>query len=354
MASEKLKVGIIGGGSISNLHLNSFNSNQDVCIAGICDLNLERAEQAAAQYGAAFHCGDYKELLDRKDIDAVVICTWNNTHAEIAIAALEAGKHVFVEKPLSTTLKDALKIESAVKRTDKILQVGFVRRFDPNVQILKKFIDAGELGQIYYGKASSIRRLGNPGGWFADQEKSGGGPLIDIGIHALDTCWYLMGKPKAVTVSGNTFAPLGNRSHITNLSFYKAADYQYQQNTVEDLALAMIRFENGASLMLDTSFTLHAKANETYMKIYGENGGAELEPELWIVTERHNTILNIRPQSDHRGLDIKKAFQNQIDHFVSCCLQQEDPLCSVSDGVEMIRMISAIYESAQSGKEVKL
>ena len=112
---------------------------------------------------------------------------------------------------------------------------------------------------MYYAKASILRRLGNPGGWFADKNRSGGGPLIDLGVHIIDQCWYLMGRPKPVTVSGNTYRKLGNRAHIEDLSFYKAADYSSAVNNVEDMANALIRFENGASLAVDVSFTLHAR-----------------------------------------------------------------------------------------------
>src|SRR5690606_38478171 len=164
------------------------------------------------------------------DIDAVSICTWNNTHAEIAIYALEAGKHVLVEKPLSMTVEEAEAVEEAQKKSGKTLQVGFVRRHGDNAKLLKKFIDHGELGEIYYAKTSCLRRLGNPGGWFSDVTRSGGGPLIDLGVHMIDICWYMMGKPRPVSVSGNTYKKLGNRSHIENLSFYQAADYDPNLN----------------------------------------------------------------------------------------------------------------------------
>src|SRR6185312_10879237 len=129
---------------------------------------------------------------------------------------------------------------------------------------------------IYYAKGSCIRRLGNPGCWFADKERSGGGPMIDLGVHMIDICWYLMGKPKVKSVSGNVYQKLGNRSNVQNLSFYKAADYDANKNTVEDMANALVRFENGASLFVDVSFTAHAKKDEISLKLYGDKGGAEV------------------------------------------------------------------------------
>ncbi|NOU88685.1 gfo/Idh/MocA family oxidoreductase, partial [Paenibacillus sp. LMG 31460] len=289
MIVSKMKIGIIGVGSISGLHLKSYQKLEDVELYAVCDLNVARAEETAKQYGISHVYTDYRELLANPEVEAVSICTWNNTHAEISIAALHAGKHVLVEKPLCRTVEEALQIQEAVRETGKTLQVGFVRRYDANAQLVKRFIDNGELGEIYYAKASSLRILGNPGGWFADQERSGGGPLIDIGVHLIDLIWYLMGRPKPVSISGNTYKKLGNRSHVRNLSFYKAADYDPNTNNVEDLANALIRFENGASLLVDVSFTLHGKKGESTVKLYGDQGGVELEPELILVTEKHDT-----------------------------------------------------------------
>lgn len=239
-------VGIIGAGTISDVHLQSLAANPSAKLIAICDLNEERAREKADKYGAEKVYTRYQDLLDDTSIEAVIICTWNNMHAELSIAALRAGKHVLVEKPLCRTVEEALRIEEAVKESGKILQIGYVRRYSPGTAMIKQFIDNGDLGTIYYAKASSIRRLGNPGGWFADIERSGGGPLIDIGVHVIDVCWYLMGRPKVKSVVGNTYRKLGNRSHIRHLDFYKAADYDANRNTVEDLANALIRFDNGA------------------------------------------------------------------------------------------------------------
>jgi predicted dehydrogenase len=348
----KLKIGVIGAGSISDMHLQSYVKNERVELYAVCDMNEDRAEEKAKQYGAATFYGDYSSLLADKEIDAVSICTWNNSHAEIAIAALNAGKHVLVEKPLCTTVEEAKKIQETVKQTGKVLQVGFVRRYASNTKLLKEFIDADELGEIYYAKASCLRRLGNPGGWFSDKERSGGGPLIDIGVHVIDICWYLMGKPKVKSITGNTYYKLGNRSNVKNLSFYKAADYDPEKNTVEDMANALICFENGASLMVDVSFTLHAKKDEITVKLYGEKGGVEVEPELSIITEKHNTILNATPQVDSLTFDFVQGFQNEIDHFVLTCLGETETLSPVEDGLEMIKILCGIYESSEKGIEI--
>lgn len=349
---RNVRVGVIGAGSISELHFSSYANNNHAKIVAVCDLNKERAEQKAKTYGAEFVYSDYRELLANPEIDAVSVCTWNNSHAEISIAALKAGKNVLVEKPLCKTVEEALEIEKTVKETGKLLQVGFVRRYASNTAILQKFIQNNELGNIYYAKASCIRRLGNPGGWFSDLERSGGGPLIDLGVHMIDICWYLMGRPKIKSISGNTYNKLGNRSNVENLSYYKASDFDATKNTVEDLANALIRFENGASIFVDVSFSLHAKKDEISVKLFGERGGAEIEPELLIVSEKYDTIVNLNPQIDNLSFDFVKAFQSEIDCFIDCCHTGEETISPVQDGVEMMKILCGIYESSKKGTEI--
>lgn len=249
-------------------------------------------------------------------------------------------------------MEQALEVEQAVRDSGKTLQVGFVRRYASNTRIVKSFMDGGEIRPIYYAKASCIRRLGNPGGWFSDIERSGGGPVIDLGVHVIDLCWYLMGRPKVKSISGNTYNRLGNRANVSNLKFYKAADYDAEHNTVEDMANALIRFENGASLYVDVSFTLHAKEDELTVKLFGETGGVELEPKLTFVSEKHDTILNISPQIDSPSFDFMVGFQDEINYFVEVCQGKKETLSPVEDGVEMMKILCGIYESATLGKEI--
>jgi len=352
---QKVRIGVIGTGSISEMHLKSYKGNPHADLVAICDVNEERARQVADKYGATKVYTDYRQLVADAEIDAVSVCTWNNTHAPISIAALQAGKHVLVEKPLCHTMEEAYEVEKAVRESGKLLQVGYVRRFDPNVKMIREFVDQGEFGELYYAKASTLRRLGNPGGWFADVERSGGGPLIDIGVHVIDLCWYLMGKPKATAVSANTYQKLGNRGNIKHLSFYKAADYDASRNTVEDLASALIRFENGASIMVDVSYSLHAKKDEGLVRVYGDKGSFEIDPEVIMVTEKNDTILNIQPQTDSPyGFSGDPAFQNEVDHFIDCISNGAKPISPVEDGVEIMKILCGIYESAAKGEEVKL
>ena len=348
----KLRVGVVGAGMISDFHLQSYACNEEVELYGIYDLSAGRAGEKAAKYGVRKVFGSTAEMFADAELDAVSICTWNDTHAELAIQALVHGKHVLVEKPLAMSYAEALRVRDAARGKDEVLQVGFVRRFAAGTRVLKKFIDDGLLGGIYYSKATHLRQIGNPGGWFADRTRSGGGPLIDLGVHLIDTVWYLMGKPKVARIKGATFRELGNRGNVDNLSYYKAADYSVDRNDVEDLAAAMITFENGATLMLDVSFSLHAKDTETKIQLFGKKGGAELEPELLLVTERNDTILNVHPQIDHLTLNFNEAFGAEINHFVACCMGGGKTLAPLGDGLEVMKMLDGVYESARTGREV--
>ncbi len=347
----KVRIGVVGAGTISDSHLSAYAARDDVDLVAVADMNADRARQRQQEYGFTDHHDSAAALFERDDIDAVSICTWNDSHAELAIAALEAGKHVLCEKPLCKTVAEAEAVVQAVERSGKHLEIGYVRRFARNAEVLKRFVDGGDLGEIYYSKASIIRRTGNPGGWFADVELSGGGPLIDIGVHCIDLAWWLMGGPKVTTVSANTYTRLGNRGNIQNIGRYKAADYDPSFNTVEDLANALVRFENGSSMLVDVSFSLHAPQDSILVAVYGDKGGAELEPQLKMVTEKYDTVLNLNPQIDKLSFDMG-SFHKEIGHFVELVKGTAEPLAPVSDGLEMMKILRAIYESADKGAEI--
>lgn len=347
-----LKVGVIGTGSIAALHLKAYADNPRVELVAVADMNLERAQAAAQLWGARNVYSDPAELLADAEVEAVSICTWNNSHAEFAMAAVKAGKHVLVEKPLSRTYAEAAELEAVVNAHDKILQVGFVRRHSGNCRVLKSFIDQGDLGEIYYAKASVIRRTGNPGGWFADKSVAGGGPLIDIGVHVIDLAWYLMGSPRVRSVSANSYFKLGNRANITNMPRYQVADYDPTKNDVEDMVNAMVRFENGASLMVDASFSLHAVEDSLSVAIFGDKGGAELEPSLRIATEKYETVLNVTPQLKSATFSVDDGFSSEIENFVATCLGEAESVAPVAHGTEIMKILDAIYQSAIQGREI--
>ncbi|HOJ09302.1 MAG TPA: Gfo/Idh/MocA family oxidoreductase [Clostridiales bacterium] len=351
---KKLRVGIIGTGKLAGLHVKAYCSNPDVEVVAVCDINGERAKQFAAELGINTVYSDYRDMVASDQLDAVSIVTWNNTHAPIAIAALEAGKHVLCEKPPALNAEEALKMLEASKRSNKLLMFGFIKRFARISQFMKEYIDSGELGEIYYAKAGYLRRCGNPGGWFANKSLSGGGPIIDIGIHVMDLCMYLMGKPKPVAVFGNTYDRIGNRSNIKGYSWYKATDYSRNLVGVEDSANALIKFDNGASLYIETSWTLNIAKDTVYSQIYGDKGGADIEPDFNIYTEKNDYLVNCKPILDSYTFEFDECFAAQINHFVDCIINGSVCICPAEDGVTIMKVIDAIYESARTGDIVKL
>ena len=189
-----------------------------------------------------------QELLEGPDFDAVIVSTPPNTHERLSTFFLGAGKHVLCEKPIAMNAIEGKEMVDLAKKQGKFIQIGYNSRFSPSNQTLKKFIEAGELGEIYYARAQSLRIRGIPGwGVFIDKSKQGGGPLIDIGVHILDLCLWLMSHPKPTRVSGVTYQKFGKRSDVVGFM----GQWDYKNFTVEDFASALIRFENGATVVLE-------------------------------------------------------------------------------------------------------
>jgi predicted dehydrogenase len=351
---QRLRVGVVGLGFAGRTALEAFSELPDVEVVALAGLEKDILTSLGEKHGVPHLYEKWEDLLETEGLEAVSIGTPTQLHAPIALKALEKGLHVLSEKPLARTVAEGTAMVEASKAAGRVLKVVFNHRERGDVLALKHQIDEGQLGRIYYAKAHWMRRNGIPGmgGWFTNRELSGGGPLIDLGVHIIDLCWWLMGMPQAVSVSGATFAPLGARDNIQHLSRYRALS-ETTVNNVEDYATAQIRFGNGAVLDVDTSYSLHAR-NSTSVKIHGDKGGAEIEPELLMITERHDTLVHIQPQIDSLGFDFTVGFANQIDHFLQICRGEISADATAEHGLEMARMLSAIYESARSGSEVKI
>lgn len=349
---EKLNVCMVGAGVISNFHMEAYKQNKHVHIYGIYDINENRAAEKAKKFTITRVFASFDDVLADEQVDVVHICTRNDTHADLSIRALQASKHVFVEKPMAITLEEALQVQEVAKKVDRTFQVGLVRRFASNTVMAYDMIADGMLGDIYYAKATHLRKAGNPGGWFAQKELSGGGPLIDLGIHLIDVCWCLMGRPNVQSVSSNMYEKLGNRQHVKSKMSYQSADAHAHENNIEDMVNGIVRFENDASLVLDVSYSLHAKEDQLQIELFGTKGGLVLEPELAFVTENQDTILNSHPQMDHLSFQMEQAFIGQMNAFVEKCLLQGKSDVPVEDGVAVMKIIDAIYESAKERKAV--
>ncbi|MDF2540732.1 MAG: oxidoreductase [Herbinix sp.] len=350
----KIKVGIIGTGSISVQHIESYISNSNVELYAFCDINEERLKFMAEKYNITRTFTDMNEMLALKEIDAVSVCTWNSAHAPCAIAALNAGKHVLCEKPMSVSEEDAKAMKEAADRNGKLLMIGFVRRYGNDCKILKDFIQTDYFGEIYYAKATYLRRKGNPGGWFGDKSRSGGGPLIDLGVHVIDLVRYLLGNPKPVSVYGATFHKLADRKNIKGKQSYTSSNTtDHDICDVEDLASAMIRFDNGAVFTIEASFSLNLKKDEGKIELFGTKGGAKLDPELEMYSEVNDYLANVTLDAE-TSLSFDGLFANEVNHFVSCITDGTPCISPAQDGIEIMAILDAIYKSAQTGHEVIL
>lgn len=350
---DKLKVAIIGVGGIAGYHYKGYQALGNVEVYALCDINEAQLNKRGHEWGITRLYTDVNEMLrELPEIDAVSVCTWNNAHAACTIAALNAGKHVLCEKPMCMSVEEAIEMKKAQERSGKLLMIGFVRRSGNDCKVLKEFIDNDELGEIYYAKATYLRRNGNPGGWFGDKSRSGGGPLIDLGVHVIDLVRYLMGNPKPVSVYGATFEKLGNRPSIkTGKGYLSVSAGKDDVCDVEDLASALIRFDNGAVIAIEASFSLNIKNDEGKIQLFGTKGGAKIDPEIEFYGENNgymtNTTLHTSTALDFRGL-----FEAEIAHYVSCITDGAKCIAPAEDGVEIMKILCAIYESAKTGHEV--
>jgi len=350
----KVKIGIIGAGSISEYHIRAFQKLKDVEVAALCDLNKTRASEMALKYGIKFVYEKAEDMLADNGIDAVTICVWNKLHADLSIQALQQGKHVLCEKPMALNAMEAEKMLKAEEESGKLLMLGLVRRFDAKTEVAKGIVSGGELGNIYYAKAAYLRRDGQPGGWFSDKSKSGGGALIDIGIHSLDLLLYLIDAGKVDSVSGKVFQFPDMMSGIKGVFKYESSDRSKIHN-VEDMVIATITFKNGIILNLEASWAQHINNETKYMEIYGELGGLIVDPD--IVLYSNNNGFSAKRTFDidiDEGDPFQLMFDSEMAHFSDCIINGAECLSPSSEALELMKIIDAIYRSAELGEVVYL
>ncbi|MBM3458779.1 MAG: Gfo/Idh/MocA family oxidoreductase [Armatimonadetes bacterium] len=344
----QLGIGIIGSGGIARgAHLPGYKAceGDGVRVLACADVNETVARQTAAQFDVPHVFTDYKKMLEMDEIQAVSVCTPNFLHMQPTIDALEAGKHVLVEKPLAINATEGRAMAAAAERTGMKLQVGFMTRFQSSAQALKRFISGGEMGEIYFARAHAMRRRGIPGwGVFTQKDKQGGGPLIDIGVHILDLTLWLMGHPQPVLCSGQTYAKFGKREGVLGLM----GQWDPAIFTVEDFAVGLVRFENGATLVLQSSFCANQEERDRFnTELFGTEGGCSYNP-CKMFFERHKTLIDCSPAF----LPQVKAHEAEIKAFVRAILDDTPVPVTAEEGLMTTRIMDAIYRSSEEGREV--
>lgn len=346
---RKLRVGLIGAGGIARTaHLPALARLGALAdLTAVADVQLNVAEQAALDYHIPFYFANYQVMLEQADLDAVFVCTPNKYHAPASIAALQAGCHVLCEKPPAVTSVEAEQMAQAATESGRIMSYGFHYRHAFEVETLRRFIQAGELGDIYAATCLAIRRRGIPGwGVFTNRELQGGGPLIDIGVHMLDAALYLMGYPEPLAAYGVTYQKLGTRPGVGLLGAWDA-----QHFSVEDMARGMVQLAGGASIIVDTAFAANVAPRETMqVRLMGDQGGADLFPPR-IYQERHGALLDVAPTFQKQERD---CYELQAEHFLRSCLGEVSPISTPEQGVILTRIIEGLYRSADSGQLVHL
>ncbi len=346
---ETIGIGIIGAGGIAQgVHIPGYQKLSNARVVAVSDPIEASRRGASEKFGIEDAYADFREMLKRDDIHAVSVTTPNFLHAEATIAALEAGKHVLCEKPLAMNATEGQAMVDAARRTGNKLMCGFHYRFTPEIQTLKRFAQSGAFGDMYYARTQALRRRGIPGwGMFINKEKNGGGPLIDIGVHMLDSTLHVLGFPKPIAVSGQTYQKFGKRRDVLGLM----GQWDYKNFTVEDFAAALIRFEGGATLTLESSFVANTEESDKMtFQIFGDKGGATYNP-LKMYTEQNKTLLDITPVHLPRNVQAHHA---EIASFVESVVNDTPVFTPGEEALQVTRIIDAIYESSERGAEVRL
>ncbi len=347
--TEKLRVGLIGAGGIAQHHMAGWEENQDAEMVAICDIKRKAREDTVERWGVAKDAlfDGHEKMLEKVELDVVDICTPNACHKLLAIAAFEAGCHVLVEKPVAISADECRAMIKAGKEADRLLMVAQVLRFGVEGQTLRAWVDAGLVGDIYWGQCSCLRARGVPSwGEFIDAEASGGGPCYDLGVHVLDLALHLMDFPEPVSVSGATYLELADKPSLMK---HDPAKY----TVPEDMAAGFIRFANGATLSVQTSWALNVTEAAVGHNVIlcGDKAGLQYSP-LTLIREENGMLVNATPQVP---VDVPgDIFVGEIAAFVEAILKGKPSPVPGEQALITQRILDGIYASGQAGEEVEV
>lgn len=332
---EKTKIAVIGLGGIAQLaHLPILTKLPNVQLVAVSDTNKTRLKAVGEKYGVKNVYQDYNEMLDKEEVEGVVIATPTDTHSKIAIDCLKAKKDVLIEKPIARNLEEAKEIQAAAKKYKKQVMVGMKLRYRPDAMLTRSLINSGELGDIFYIRCGWLRKQSSEQKWFLNKSQSGGGVLIDLGILILDLALWIMNDHKLKSVSVETF------SHTTK--------------DVEDTAVGLVRFSDERVISFEVSWGLHAEWDKFHLAAFGTKGTAHLNPLKAYKRLESGHIDYTLPTSATASNLYKKAFENELKHFVAAVRDNSPMVSSGEDALMLMRLLDAIYKSAELKKEVML
>ena len=352
MAKMKLKVGVIGVGAIADeCHLPNWHELEAegrVELIGVCDIRKDRAEEMAAKYGARSVYFDSQKMLRDGRYDIIDVCTQNRFHAPITIAALKAGAHVLVEKPMAMNSAECRAMIKAATAAKRRLMVAQHMRFEGPNEKLKEVVESGRLGQVYSANATYLRRRGIPGwGKFHLRRESLGGPLIDIGVHVMDLAVWLMGCPKPIAASGKVYRKFGDRDDLCNGDW--GEPYPPKEFDVEDYASAYVRFEKDITMTVEVAWAANIAEERSGITILGDRAGISTNP-LGLYGYDGRSLTSTR----FDWLPIQEGHRMEIRHFTECVEGKLPVRVQPAESLRIQQIIDAIYESSKRNKEVPI
>lgn len=346
----KLKYGCVGAGGIADYkHLSGYSKIDEVEITAICDPNHKAVKKLADKYNIPNVYSDYIEMLDKTELDFISVCTPNYLHAPVSIEALKRGIHVHCEKPITLNAQEAQDIINAKNKYNKKFMVALNNRFTNESFFTKKYIEAGFLGEIYHAKCGWRRRRGIPGkgGWFTNKKLSGGGPLIDLGVHFLDLAMYFMGYPEPLSVTGATYSKFVDDNVRNSVNYSMPTGGVYD---VEDMAVGFVRLKNGATIDFEFSWASNIENEYNYYELLGDKGGISFKNgQLKIFSEVIDTCVDIVPNTNY-PVDAL----NEFEHFIDCIKNDKEPLAPAEEAAKLMKIIDGIYKSSEEGREIRL
>lgn len=351
-----LRIGIVGAGAIATLgHIPGFQRLPDVQVAAICDKNVARAQSVATQFNIPNVYEDYQDLLAQDNLDAITVAVPNVLHAEVTLAALEAGKHVLCEKPLATSVADGQAMVAAAERAGRVLALNMHQRLRAEMGVLRAAVASGRLGKIGYTKSRWLRRSGIPGfgSWFTQRELAGGGVLMDIGVHMMDLAMWLLGFPNVVAVRGETQAIHGSRGRGMGrwgVDYVAGGTFD-----VEDFAATHLRLADGGLVTVEVSWALYGR-DEERVQLFGDEGGADVFADLYGAT----TPLRLFREEGGAPADIiptlpvlrGSEWDRSMARFVGAVREGAEPTAIGKEGLRILELLDATYRSASEGREI--
>jgi predicted dehydrogenase len=341
-------VAVIGAGAIAPSHIQGYQKHPAAQVVALADISPERGRETADKFNIPELVTDYKTLLAREDIHVVSIALPNYLHVPVALEAVQAGKHVLVEKPIATSAADAGRLVEEADRRGLLLMVGQNNRLRQEVQTARQLVEQGTLGEVYHAKTAMLRRSGIPriGSWFTQSHYSGGGCVYDIGVHALDRALFLMGEFEAAAVSGQTYAKFGPRGR-GNGSWGKGEIDPAMPFDVDDLAVALIKLKSGRTVLLEASWAAHLD-NYDGTQLFGTEAGLRFPPlEILHDTPEGYKVEPVEPLPNLVNPD-------RMVHFIDVLLGEAQQLIKPTESLALQKILDAIYESARTGHEVRI